>query len=89
MKDFGKVVGIHLGIFALYSIFSGLLLDQGLFLSFWVSLVHGLVALILGIIFLAKGEETRMAGFGHLAGMLLVIIIGFSACLVAMSNMRW
>lgn len=88
MKQFAKVLGIHFGIFVLYTVLLALLVDGGIFAAFWLSIVHCVAGLVLGIVFIAKGEETRMSGFGHLAGGFVVVLVGFGSCFLALATIH-
>lgn len=90
MKAFSKGLLIQMGIFVLYTliavIFEG---NDGLIFSFFASLVHFVVALILGIVFLAVAsgdEHKKMLGLGFLLSSFLILIIGFAACLVSLNG---
>lgn len=90
MKSFSKGLLIQLGIFGVYTLGAMLVEgNDGLIFSFFVSLVHFLVALIMGIVFLATAgvdEKKKMLGLGFLLSSFLILIIGFAACLVAING---
>jgi len=72
---------INLGIFAFYSIvfplFDG---KRGMMFSSGASYIHGIVLLLVGLVFLFN-EERRGTGAAMILSSLVLAVIGFSFCI--------
>lgn len=94
MQGTGKIVGINLIIMAVYTVICfGIFIadsDQyagmgyGIFMMGLIGL-HVVALLILAIVFFVRKENTK--GKAYLISLVVVLLIGFSACLGGMSVM--
>ena len=77
MKDVGKVVGVNLLILLIYIVATTSSHNIGALLTLLIG--HVFVNILLGIIFILS-DSTKKYGYGSFLSSLLILLIGFSAC---------
>jgi hypothetical protein len=81
MGIFNKVLLINLGIMVAYTILTSFGKDEYMAVNALLIVVHMLICLLSGLILLIPSLKQRQLAQGQLLSGVLVLLIGFGACL--------
>ena len=82
MGNLGKVVGINLFIFVLYTLFIHAVSKDAAFFAVMLAYAHAGSIFVVGLLMaIFTKDKTRDTGAGLILASLLIAVIGFSVCL--------